>query len=55
MRPSTNPEHENRFQAIKGDSADQSGIHNLPTVLSVGKYSLISIRTKLDQLEDWGN
>lgn len=27
----------NRFQAIKGDSAVQSGIHNLPTVLSVGE------------------
>lgn len=32
-----------RFQAIKGDSAAQSGIHNLPTVLSVGTSCFIRI------------
>ncbi|KAI9040793.1 MDR family MFS transporter [Aspergillus affinis] len=30
------------FQAIKGDSADQSGIHNLPTVLSVVVFAIAS-------------
>ncbi|KAE8407334.1 putative efflux pump antibiotic resistance protein [Aspergillus pseudonomiae] len=30
------------FQAIKGDSADQSGIHNLPTVLSVVIFAIAS-------------
>ncbi|OGM45261.1 hypothetical protein ABOM_006457 [Aspergillus bombycis] len=30
------------FQAIKGDSPDQSGIHNLPTVLSVVIFAIAS-------------
>ncbi|KAE8360400.1 MFS transporter [Aspergillus caelatus] len=30
------------FQAIKGDSPDQSGIHNLPTVLSVVIFAIVS-------------
>ncbi|RJE18500.1 MFS toxin efflux pump [Aspergillus sclerotialis] len=30
------------FQAIKGDSAVQSGIHNLPTVLSVVVFAIVS-------------
>lgn len=51
-----NYKHEicNRFQAIKGDSAAQSGIHNLPTVLSVGKYNPTHVGTMPHLLEDRG-
>jgi hypothetical protein len=35
-----------RFQAIKGDNAAESGIHNLPTVLSVGKHTYIACRAR---------
>lgn len=32
-----------RFQAIKGDTAAESGIHNLATVLSVGELPYITL------------
>lgn len=52
MNFSPNEKHEKRFQAIRGDSAVQSGIHNIPTVLSVGKYIPTHVGTKLHLLED---